>query len=118
MSEDILCPECGHSMAYHGWYSGCECPVNGVFNKCKCSQTHYSQYITIRKQLDEWKSAHDNLARQLSTTNDLLEIAVEALEYYYDNAEAGVGLGGEVARIALEKIEGLRGKDGYSKDDY
>jgi len=34
---------------------------------------------TLRKQLDEWKEAHDNLARQLSVTNDLLEIAVKEL---------------------------------------
>ena len=33
----------------------------------------------LRKQLDGRKEAHDNLARQLGTINDELEIAVEAL---------------------------------------
>jgi hypothetical protein len=34
----------------------------------------------LRKQLIEWKAAHDNLAQQLSTTNDLLEIAVDVID--------------------------------------
>jgi predicted nucleic acid-binding Zn-ribbon protein len=33
----------------------------------------------LQEKLDEWKAAHDNLAQQLSTTNDLLDIAVEGI---------------------------------------
>jgi regulator of replication initiation timing len=42
---------------------------------------------SLRKQLDEWKEAHDNLARQLSVTNDSLEIAVEGLVGIYNQHE-------------------------------
>jgi len=34
----------------------------------------------IHKQLDEWKAAHDNLAQQLGTSNDSLELAVDAID--------------------------------------
>ena len=45
-------------------------------------------YNTIlRKQVEEWKAAHDNLARQLSVTNDSLEIAVEGLVGIYNQHE-------------------------------
>ena len=69
MNNDILCPECGHSMAFHGWYGGCECPINGVNKRCRCTQTHYSQYSILRKQLEDVK---DVALRVLNKLNKMI----------------------------------------------
>ena len=43
----------------------------------------------LRAELKEWKSAHDNLARQLSVANDTVEIAYEGLRELMDRIEKG-----------------------------
>jgi succinate dehydrogenase/fumarate reductase flavoprotein subunit len=73
----------------------------------KIADEAIKQTEILTKQLDEWKEAHDNLARQLSVTNDSLEIAVEALRQiphtcYHHPALACAGC---IAQEALKRLE-------------
>ena len=43
----------------------------------------------LETERDEWKSAHDNLAMQLSVANDTVEIAYEGLRELMDRIEKG-----------------------------
>ena len=52
-------------------------------------ETVEKQDTNLRAELVEWKSAHDNLARQLSVANDTVEIAYEGLRELMDRIEKG-----------------------------
>jgi hypothetical protein len=92
MNNDILCPECGHSMAFHGWYGGCECPINGVNKRCRCTQTHYSQYSILRKQLEDVK---DVALRVLNKLNE------------FDYTESGITWEIKSAITEINQIGGM-----------
>ena len=79
------------------------------------------KYDELLKERDKWRDlyedacmdanqtiadlqkAHDNLAQQLSTANNLLETAVEALDYYARNTDKFINWR---ARQALKEIQG------------
>ena len=48
---EILCPRCGHSMAFHGYYGGCEAPVEGANKRCRCNYTHYEHYKSLLAEI-------------------------------------------------------------------
>jgi chromosome segregation ATPase len=58
----------------------------------------------LRKQLDEWKSAHDNLANQLSIANDNVELAYEGLDEIY-----AMELPDEIHKYASELMDKIEG---------
>jgi len=97
MKEDILCCECGHSLAFHGWYGGCECPVEGKFHKCKCTQTHYSHYVMLHKQLEVAREALENI---VSSHDGYCEHHIN-VSRHSDDLDT-------IARLALLEIEKIK----------
>lgn len=59
----------------------------------------------LEMQLEGWRAAHDNLAQQLGTSNDLLEIAVEALKHY-SKRDIQWSVSSVFADEALKRLEG------------
>jgi hypothetical protein len=116
MSEELkACPFCGKPA---------ERSMDGVFcHSCLYEMGGYwalSEELwntrpledAIHKRLKEMTYERDAyqfaLLGQESPLKNKLDIAVEALKYYYDNAEVGVGLGGDVAYNALAEIEKVK----------
>jgi len=72
MTDEYICKDCGHRAGDHA--------VNNRCLNCDCVADPYlEQLVALHAELVEWKSAHDNLARQLNAANDDVEIAVEAM---------------------------------------
>jgi len=80
MTDEYICKDCGHRAGDHA--------VNNRCLNCDCVADPYlEQLVALRAELVEWKSAHDNLARQLGAANDDVEIAVEGLLGIYNQHE-------------------------------
>lgn len=89
MANDILCPSCGHSLAFHKFdYGSCEAPLGGLTSKnmCGCPFTVHT-YIqnlqadeTVKKfwRLEEkYKTAMDEIAISI----DLMKLAKKKIEF-------------------------------------
>jgi len=99
MTDEYICKDCGHRAGDHA--------VNNRCLNCDCVADPYlEQLVALRAELVEWKSAHDNLARQLSIANDTVEIAWEGLrELEYQGFHLYVPDVTEIAQDYLRRIE-------------
>ncbi len=128
MADDILCPTCGHSLAFHKFdYGSCEAPLGGLTSKsmCGCPVTLYTYIQNVQAKgttknfeqleikykncMDEIVNAHallilvskkiDFLESKLKTIRELLD-KTKPLE----KARFGIGYRNEVIKIVDEII--------------
>jgi hypothetical protein len=53
MDDDLVCPECHHSLGVHSYFYGtCEQPIGGIFTygKCQCPVTLYDLIKKLQEQ--------------------------------------------------------------------
>ena len=105
MTDEYICSICGHRAGDHA--------VNNRCLNCDCVADPYlEQLVALRAELVEWKSAHDNLAMQLSCANDevesahtKLDIAVKALNNVNKHVDWGINWIVMIITAALKKLE-------------
>jgi len=100
MTDEYICKDCGHRAGDHA--------VNNRCLNCDCVADPYlEQLVALRAELVEWKSAHDNLAMQLSCANDEVESAHTKLD-----------IAVEATKALLYVAEMRRNWDILSSDDF
>lgn len=87
MPDDILCPTCGHSLAFHKFdYGSCEAPLGGLTSKnvCGCAFTVH-MYIQNMQPKDEtvkkfWKleERYKTCMDELTETRAVLKLTLNA----------------------------------------
>lgn len=96
MVDDILCPTCGHSLAFHKYdYGSCEAPLGGLTSKNMCGCP-----FTLRTLIENMQSKN--------TTEKLKYF--EQLEINYQNRMDELINAHAVLVLAKKKIEFLESK--------
>lgn len=81
MTDDILCPSCGHSLAFHKFdYGSCEAPLGGLTSKnmCGCGFTLHTYIKNLQakdstKEFERLQLKYDQLDRRhQSLMNEVL----------------------------------------------
>lgn len=128
MTDDVLCPTCGHSLAFHKFdYGSCEAPLGGLVSKnmCGCPLTvhTYIQNIQAKARIDKleqletnYKDCMDKLIKAhahailLSKKIELLESKMKSIRGLIDKAKPfeksrlGLAYRTEVPKIINEMI--------------
>jgi len=79
MADDILCPTCGHSLAFHQYDGGlCEAPIGGLTSKniCGCPLTLHIYIQNLQTKDDRF----DQMEEMYEQCRESLSKAIESLE--------------------------------------
>lgn len=124
MSEELICPECKHSIVEH--YSDLEGIGLCQINDCECSNTpvdiHWLVIDALRAQLENeinhknellgdianLMEERNSIRSRLAQAEKRVEIAVEALNKINDDLET---IDGGISEDALSRIRSMQDKE-------
>ena len=88
-NDDILCPTCGHSLAFHKFdYGSCEAPLGGLTSKnmCGCPVTLYTYIQNLQakdttKNFEQLDAKYRNCMDELVNAHALLVLAKKKIDF-------------------------------------
>lgn len=116
MADDILCPTCGHSLAFHKYdYGTCEAPLGGLTSKsmCGCPFTIHTYIQNMQqkydvKEIEQLGIKYINCMDELINTYASLTLAKEKFNLLFQSSSKRIEFLESKLKTVRELLDKIR----------